>query len=160
MVEGIYNHFMGTIKQDVSSSVKNTAKGSGKKALHEPLEILKTATSQVSGNERSTSQFDSKEFYERSERKDEKFTNEEIDEIEKRRRKMLRDLEAEIDSIRKEREEKDTRRREAFVARQEENKDDALPVVPSKRSRNLRAGMSGQLDKLKRKSEIRMPPSG
>ena len=152
---------MGTIRQDITSSVKKTAKGSGKKALHEPLEILKTAKSQVSGNERSAPQFDSKEFYERSERKDEKFTNREIDEIEAKRRKMLRDLEAEIESISKEREEKDKRRREAFIVQQKEEKTDkALPVVPSKRSRNIRAGMSGKLDKLKRRSEIRMPPSG
>lgn len=152
---------MGTIGQDVTSSVKKTAKGSGKKALHEPLEILKTAKSQVSGNERVTPQFDSKEFYEKSERKDKKFTNQEIDEIEAKRRKMLRDLEAEIESISKEREEKDKRRKEAFIAQQQEMKtDDAPPVVPSKRSRNLRAGMPGKLDKLKRKSEIRMPPSG
>lgn len=152
---------MGTIKQDVTSSVKKTAKGSGKKALHEPLEILKAARSQVSGNERTTPQFDSKEFYEKSERKDEKFTDQEIDEIEAKRRKMLRDLEAEIDSIRKEREEKDIKRKESFAAQKEEEKTDkAPPVVPSKRSRNLRAGMLGKLDKLKRKSEIRMPPSG
>lgn len=152
---------MGTIGQDVSSSVKRTAKGSGKKVLHEPLEILKTAKSQVGGNERTTPQFDSKEFYERSERKDKKFTNQEIDEIEAKRINMLRDLEKEIESISKEREEKDKRRREAFVSAQETEKaDSAPPFVSSKRSRNLRAGMPGKLDKLKRKSEIRMPPSG
>ena len=152
---------MGTLGQDVTSSVKKTARGSGKKVIREPLEILKTAKSQVSGNERTTPQFDSKEFYEKSERKDQKFTDQEIDEIEAKRRKMLRDLEAEIDSIRKEREEKDKRRKESFVAQQkEEETDNPQPVVSSKRSRNLRAGMSGKLDKLKRKSEIRMPPSG
>ena len=152
---------MGTIGQDVTKSIKGTAKGSGKKAAQEPLEILKTATSQIGGNERTSPQFDSKEFYEKSERKDENITNEQIDEIEAKRRKMLRNLEAEIDTIRKEREEKDIKRKEAFAAQLEEEKvDNSPPAVSTKRSRNLRAGMPGKLDKLKRKSEIRMPPSG
>jgi hypothetical protein len=152
---------MGTIGQDVKKSIKGTAKGSGKKAAREPIEILKTATSQISGSERTSPQFDSKEFYEKSERKDENITNEQIDEIEAKRRKMLSSLEAEIDTIRKEREEKDRRRKESFAAKDKKDEvDSAPPSVSSKRSRNLRAGMPGKLDKLKRKSEIRMPPSG
>ena len=156
---------MGSIGQDVSKSLKDTTRGSGKKVLHEPIEILKTAGSQLSSGERTGSHFDSKEFYEKTQREEEDISSEERDNIEAKRRKMLKDLKAEIQSIGKEREEKDRQRKEAFTAKQQEEKlqkaqKEDSPAVSSKQSRKLRIGMSGRLDKLKRKSEIRMPPSG
>ena len=150
---------MGTIGQDLTKSVKSTAKNSGKKALYEPVEVLKAAGDQITGAEKAISSFESKEFYEKSESKENGVSNEDRENLEAKRRKMLQDLEEEIASIVRQNEERNKLRLERM---QKDEVLESTPSIepPSKPSRQISIGMEGKLDKLKRKSEVRMPPSG
>ena len=76
-------------------------------------------------------------------------------------------LEIEIEDIRKQKieEEAEKLREEALKAKMEaeQEKKKPAPEISGKRSRKFSAGlkgMKGKLEKLKRRSEIRLPPTG
>ena len=76
-------------------------------------------------------------------------------------------LEIEIEDIRKQKieEEAEKLREEALKAKMEaeQEKKKPAPEISGKRSRKFPAGlkgMKGKLEKLKRRSEIRLPPTG
>ena len=89
---------MKTLGHDVSKSLKGTAKKSGKQLLYEPVEILKETGDQITRNEKKMANFDSTEFYEKSDEQqnsqenENKDTNTQKENLELQRRRMLNGL--------------------------------------------------------------------
>ena len=152
---------MGSIGQDVKSNLKGVAKSSAKKAVQEPAEVLRSVPSQLSGSENRPSGFDSTQFYEKSDKVKE---SKDVDmaKVESQRLKMLRALEEEVAVLSRERARKDEERKSQATIAQNKSAETKSPepYVSSKSSRKLKIGMQGKLDKMKKKSEIRMAPSG
>jgi hypothetical protein len=125
--------------------MKKLAKQTAKQMAQEPLEVLKTAKKQISHEAPvpvSPEKIDKKGSYDE-------------EKIKTQSKRLLEALEAEIEDIRKQKEQE-----EEEELRQEEKKEKSLVEVAAKPSRKFMGGMKGKLSKLKRKAEIRMPPSG
>ncbi|MCK4588284.1 hypothetical protein KAT60_00520 [Candidatus Woesebacteria bacterium] len=142
--------------------MKKTAKKTTKQLVHEPLEVLKTARKQVVGKEKITRPEPDKE---EAVREGEKVsTSLEEEKIKAKSKRLLEALETEIEEIRKRKklEEEEKLKEEELKVQAEEEKKKQKPLVEpsSRRPRKIMKGMKGKLQKLKRKTEIRMPPSG
>jgi len=142
--------------------MKKIAKQTTKQLVHEPLEVLKTARKQVVGKEKITRSEPGKE---EAVREGEKVsTSLEEEKIKAKSKRLLEALEAEIEEIRKRKklEEEEKLKEEELKAQAEEGgkKQKSLVEPSSRRPRKIMKGMKGKLQKLKRKAEIRMPPSG
>jgi len=130
------------------------AKTAMRQLADEPLEILRTAKQQVGVAETrdpSPQENISKETPEPS-------VN--AEQIKAQSQRRLQALENEIEEIRKGKKQKEEeKRQQEDIERQQlaqEQAQSSLPEPTSKRKK----GMQAKLGKLKRKSEIRMPPSG
>ncbi len=131
---------------------------SGKKILEEPFEILKTAKRQVAAKEKIIQP----EPGERRKPEEGKSFLEE-EKLKEKSRRLLEALETEIKEIRKQKkleEEEKLKEEELKMQKEEEKKQKPLAEPPTRRPRKILAGMKGKLQKLKRRAEIRMPPSG
>jgi hypothetical protein len=141
--------------------MKKTAKQTTKQLVHEPLEVLKTARKQVAGKEKIVrSEPDKKEVVKENEKVS---TSLEEEKIKMKSKRLLEALETEIEEIRKRKklEEEGKLKEEGLKIQEEEGKKQKPLVEPSTRHpRKIMKGMKGKLQKLKRKAEIRMPPSG
>ena len=142
--------------------MKKTAKQTTKQLVHEPLEVLKTARKQIAGKEKITRPEQGKE---EAVREGEKVsTSLEEEKIKMKSKRLLEALETEIEEIRKRKklEEEEKLKEEELEAQAEEEEKKQKPLVePSgRRPRKIMRGMKGKLQKLKRRAEIRMPPSG
>lgn len=152
---------MGSIKSDAAKSAKQLAKQAAKQAAKEPFEILSGTGKQFVGIEAvGENSWDIKQKENINEKEND--LDKQKDKIQSKR--MIEALEKEIEDIRKQKERED---QEAQMLEEQEKKKveeqkilEAKPEVSSRPSRRLMTGMKGKLDKLKRKSEIRMPPSG
>lgn len=154
---------MNGLKRDVGKKAKGLAKHTAKKMAQEPFEVLKTAERQTVGVspdvEPPIPPSDSAEV-----------TEEEKKKIEERGVRTLSALEKELEDIRlqrlrKEREEKVAQERAKLEKKEKEGaKKGELREPTTKRKRGLLGGfikgMKGKIERLRRKSEIRMPPSG
>jgi hypothetical protein len=131
--------------------MKRTAKQTTKQLVQEPLEVLKTARKQVAGREKITrSEPDKEEAVREGEKVS---TSLEEEKIKAKSKRLLEALETEIEEIRK--------RKKLEAQEEEEGKKQKPLVEPSSRHpRKIMKGMKGKLQKLKRRTEIRMPPSG
>lgn len=135
---------------------------SSKKIVKEPFEVLKTAKRQVVGTEKLVQpEPDRKEGVEGG--MGETISLEEEKSKEKSRR-LLAALETEIEEIRKQKklEEEEKLKEEELKAQAEEEEKESKPLIePSpRRPRKILGGMKGKLQKLRRRAEIRLPPSG
>ena len=150
------------IKSDVKSSSKRIARQTAKQIAQEPLEVLKTAGKQVTGIEKSGESV--KQEPGRVDKVEKDSLSADEAKIKAKSKSLLEALEAEIEDIRKQKEleEEKKLKEEEAVARMQEQDEEAkpLPKISSKPSRKIPFGMKGKLQKLKRKVEIRMPPSG
>lgn len=135
--------------------MKKIAKQAARKIQDESLETLKTAKKQVVGEKRADVS---------SEELPEGVSPEKKKEIEVRGQRMREALENEMEDIRKQKEQEEEKklRQEALEKQKKEEEEETKPAphVVGKPSRKIPAGMKGKLEKLKRKAEIRMPPSG
>ncbi len=142
--------------------MKKTAKQTTKQLVQEPLEVLKTARKQVAGREKITRSEPGKEEAVREGEK--ASTSLEEEKIKAKSKRLLEALETEIEEIRKRKkleEEEKLKEEELKTQGEEEGKKQKPLVEPSsRRPRKIMKGMKGKLQKLKRRAEIRMPPSG
>ncbi len=142
--------------------MKKTVKQTTKQLVHEPLEVLKTARKQVAGREKITrSESDKGEAVREGEKAP---TSLEEEKIKMKSKRLLEALETEIEEIKKRKklEEEEKLKEEELRVRTEEEEKKQKPLVEpsSRRPRKIMKGMKGKLQKLKRRAEIRMPPSG
>lgn len=150
------------IKSDVKSSSKRIARRAAKQIAQEPLEVLKTAGKQVTGIEKPGESARQEPGKVDKVGKDSLSADEA--KIKAKSKSLLEALEVEIEDIRKQKEleEEKKLKEEEIVAQMQEQDKEAKPLlkISSKLSRKIPIGMKGKLQKLKRKVEIRMPPSG
>jgi len=153
---------MNSIGSSVKKSARDLAKASAKQVLKEPLEILSSVGKQVVGTEtggqnvpqenQSSGAFESQVGPQKEE------------EIKAKSKRLIEALEQELEDIKrqKEMEEQGKLQEEIVEARQEAEEEQAQPLIEpvTTRKKHQMPGMAGKLDKLKKKAEIRMPPSG
>lgn len=151
-----------SIKKGVGRSAKSIAQQVAKQAVREPLEVAKTAGRQVAGVEVQGTQVLSQPRPETQATAQPTVENEQ--KIKERGKRTLEALEKEMEDIRRQRKVKEQEELKAEQVRsvQEEKKQkpESLSEVSSKPSRKFVAGMKGKLSRLKRKTELRLPPTG
>ena len=150
------------IGSDVFGSTKKITKQAVKQVVGEPFEMLKTAGKQVSGIESATAPI-RQEPQEESRPKEENTSLSE-EKINAKSNSLLEALEKEMEDIRKQKEFEEEKKLKEEEMREQvieaEEKDKPAPMISAKRAKGAMRGMKGQLQKLKSKAEIRMPPSG
>lgn len=165
---------------------KQAAKKIARQMAQEPLEVLKTAGSQVSGQEKSPPT-SSEENEQKPQSKDGKTPPNEGN-LKMQSQRYLDAHRKELGEIRKQETYEELQRRvaegedvpvenygelsseqkevlkaqiEVMKKRAEEEGGDKPLIEPTgKRKRGVMAGMSGKIEKMKKRREIRMPPSG
>lgn len=141
--------------------MKKLAKATAKRVLQEPLEIMKSARQQVTVSEVKTKSSNTTDSD--KEAVSEKSTPVNEEKIKQKSRRLMEALEAELEDIkRKKKEEEEEKLQEEMLVekkKKEEEKKKPLIEPGTKPTRKL-GGIKGKLSKLKRKAEIRMPPSG
>ena len=149
--------------QGVVSSGKKIARQAARQVAQEPLEIAKSVGGQVTGIETSQKMVEGEVFPE-ARAESAAVSQEEEKEIKERGQRILEALEVEIKDIRKQkeaREKHESRGQEAEAKRKkEESKRKPLQEVGTKPSRKFVAGIKGKVSRLKRKTELRLPPTG
>lgn len=141
--------------------MKRIAKKTARQIKEESLEVLKTAKKQVVGAESPPHK--SPAYQEKmSNDIGEGVSPEEKARIEARGRRRIEELEKEIEKHRQIRAQKDEARlgKEADQEKEEERKVVPPPEPSAKPKRGPFAGIRGQLERLKKRREIRMPPTG
>lgn len=151
---------MSGFTKKVSGSLKDLGKKGTKKVLAEPFEILKTAGRQVTQTEASP-----KEELPGPRAVEQGSEPSQINEgeLNLKKKRLLQALESELADIRKEKETEEARAQKEEEGRKSQSQEEKPLIEPStKRPRKFTPlkGMKGKLEQLKRKSEIRMPPSG
>ena len=150
------------IGSDVSGSTRKIVKQAAKQMAGEPFEMLRTAGKQISGVETATAPIRQEPQEGLGPKKENTSLSEET--INAKSNSLLEALEKEMGDIRKQKEfEEEQKLKEEEVQEQiieEEEKDKPAPMISAKRAKGAIQGMKGQLQKLKSKAEIRMPPSG
>lgn len=126
---------------------------SSKKIVKEPFEVLKTAKRQVIGTEKLAQPEPSRK--EGVEGGTGETSSLEEEKMKVKSKRLLEALETEIEEIRKQKELKEEEK-----LKEEEEKSKPLVEPLPRRPRKVLGGMKGKLQKLKRRAEIRMPPSG
>jgi hypothetical protein len=148
----------GKVKLQVKKDSKKLAKAAAKRLALEPFEILKSAKGQVVGTKEKAMPTSEKT----SESETDQALNEK--ELKAKSKRLLEALEAELEDIKKQKEEEEKLKlqEEIFEEKKKEEEKTQKPLVePSTRpKRNIFAGVKGKLEKLRRKAEIRLPPSG
>jgi len=135
---------------------------STKKIVKEPFEVLKTAKRQVVGAEKLAQPEPDKKGGAKEGAGE--ISSLEEEKIKTKSKRLLEALETEIEEIRKRKklEEEEKLKEEELKTQEEEEGKKQKPLVEpsSRRPRKIMKGMKGKLQKLKRRTEIRMPPSG
>ncbi|MFC1710258.1 hypothetical protein ACFL0F_01175 [Patescibacteria group bacterium] len=147
---------MKTLGQDVGGSTTRVAKKTAKKVMQEPLEVLSTAKKQVMPEKRGITPSKPPDFTPKTESK---ITPQEEAKLKQQSKKMIEELEDEIEKIRmekKQKEEERKQREQEELVKDKKSQDKPLTEPSTKPKR----GMAGKVEKLKKKTEIRMPPSG
>ncbi len=124
--------------------MKRIVKQTAKKVQEESLETLKTVKKQVAGSDLPLPEPPASP----------EISPEGGAKIKQRDLERVRALEKEMEDIRKQKKQKEEEEEKQEVL------EEPVPDIPGKPSRRIAAGMKGKLSKLKRKAEIRMPPSG
>lgn len=150
---------MGNIASDAVKTAKQQARQIAGQMAQEPVEIAKTAGENIVGVENSQQQ-ENKPNEPSAEKPP---TPEEKIQMENKRRNMMQALENELKEIRNKNEVKkeEEKQEEINTKKLEEQKgtEDA-PLISSKPSRKIGAGIKGHLQRLTKGTEIRIPPSG
>jgi hypothetical protein len=155
---------MGSIKQNTKKSLKDLAKQAAKQAAQEPYEVAKTAGSQVTGAEKKEGERPQEPM--NLVEGNAQVTEEEKQAKEAQRRKLMQDLEEELEKVSEEeeakrlQEEKEEEAEKMAKEKEKEEKEKETADVRGKQPRGVLKGMRGKIRKLRKKSEIRMPPSG
>jgi len=148
---------MAGIVADSAKSAKSLAQQVARQMAREPLEVLKEAGQQVAGTEELISQ-------ETAVPKETGILPEEKARIESQGARQLAALEEELKDIRIEKGRKELIQKEeerAQAIAQENQKNEALPAIPAKRSRRMFGfGQKAQAEKQKTRIEKPLPPSG
>jgi len=141
--------------------VKRLAKATTKRVLQEPLEVMKSARRQISGAEAKTKSPNT--LAPDKGAVSEEMTPAKKEKIKQKSRRLMEALEAELEDIKrkKKEEEEEKLQEEMLVEKKKKEEEEKKPLIEpgTKPSRKL-GGIKGKLSKLKRKAEIRMPPSG
>lgn len=161
------NKEMSNITSQATSVSKKAVKATARSISDQSLETLKVARTQATGNYEKTPSIPAQGSSDQvaSALRDSEITPQEQERIKIEKTKKLKMLEEEMDGYRKAREEKDKqlKEQEELEKRQaEEKKAQAQDLIEpaSKKSRGLMPGMKGKLSRMKRKTEMRQPPSG
>lgn len=141
------------IRPGVSKSTKKLAKKAVKQIAHEPLEILKQAGRQVSGQEQIPSQVPQDTGVEEG-----GISQEEKAKIQAQGKRQIESLEAEIQQIRAQEAQKEQARLQPQPV-QPETKPQMVESTP-KRSRKIIGGMKAKVDRQRRRREARTGISG
>jgi len=150
----------GILKQ-TGKSTKDLAKQIAKQVAREPLEVGKVAKDSIIGSEKPVSQ----EILPGQVASEKPLGQQEKAIIESKRKRLLQALEAELADIRKQKkiqDEESKRQVELEVQRQEEIKKSQISEieVSSKPGRKMAAGIKSHLQRLKKSTETRLPPTG
>lgn len=155
---------MKSIGQDVGSKATQVAKKTARKVVQEPLEVLNTAKRQVIPEGTKQTPSTPPELVQKSK---EQITPQEEAKLKDQSKKMIDELEDEIEKIRIQKKQKEEeikiQEEQEKLARKRQEEQKVLEEPPSKAKRGLagvKKGMKGKIERLKKKSEIRMPPSG
>lgn len=153
------------IKKAVTKTTKQLAQSVARQLAQEPLEIMKTARSQVSGQEKNQTEKVKPESGSKS--SSENFSKEEErkQKLETQGVRQIEALQKEIEDIRAVKAQREMQSEQQELAKGQEQKtleaEKPLPQVTSKRGRRL-SGMIGQIKKfagLQGKERVK-PPSG
>lgn len=152
------NSDLKSVKTGVFSQAGSIAKKAGQLAAQEPLEVIKSAKSQVANEYSPQSTVPNP-----SELAPKSVGEIDEEEIKRKDLQRIRELEEEMAGFKRAREEKWAeikKQQELEKAQEESHVDMTLPQISSKPSRKLFTGIKGRVEKLKKRTEIRMPPSG
>jgi hypothetical protein len=150
---------MGNIGSDTAKTAKQTAKLIAKQIAREPVEMGKVVAKTVVGTEKPQT------LEGRSDQKvsAEPITGEQKADLEAKKRSMMQALEAELEDIKKQKQLKEEETRQEEMEKQKQkirSESSESPQISSKPSRKLGLTMKTHLQRLKKSTEIRMPPSG
>ena len=145
------------IKTAIGKQTKVFAQQAAKTIAQEPLEVVKSAGRQVTGQE-GPRQFPGENIVSNEPVRRESVSLEEERKIKERGDRILAALETEMEDIRRQKAQEEMQRLKPDKV--EEEKDNVLVEPIPKRSRRLLSGMKGQLSRLQRKTESRLPPTG
>lgn len=176
---------MPALSKKVKTQTKKLGKHAAKQVIGEPLEILKTAANQATGQEKTPLPQDK---IISSKKHTESFSHPDEQKINLKSQRLLEANQKELEDIRKEKvfkelqekisqgedvpvenyEELSMEQKQVLNAQKQAVKErnnmqsEETPFIEptTKRKRNIIAGMEGKLDRMKRKREIRTPPSG
>jgi hypothetical protein len=158
---------MNGIKQQIKQTAKQTAIKTAKQVAQETEKFLKEGREQVAGvPDRSEGGEKSQQTAKDADLGDKEMSPEEKAKREQKARSLIAAHEAELADMRRAREgERAVKQEEELVsqAQAEEAKNVKPlqePVSKPKRGKGLFAGVKTRLERMKRKSEVRMPPSG
>jgi len=143
-----------------SKKTQDIAQKIAKQIAQEPLEILKTAGQQVSSVEIDSQNSQSPDVAGESAKSTDNQLAFKKDEEQSTR--MYQTLEAEMKDIRTKKQQEELQKKQALEQQLKQENAGKKPLVEpmSKKGRRFIAGMAGKIEQLKKKSEIRMPPSG
>ena len=145
------------IKVAIGKQTKVFAQQAARTIAQEPLELVKSAGRQVTGQE-GPRQFPGENIVPNEPIRRESVSLEEERKIKERGDRILAALETEMEDIRRQ---KELEQRERMKPKEVEEEKDEVMVEPTpKRSRKFMSGMKGQLSRLQRKTESRLPPTG
>ena len=175
------------LSQGVVSSGKKVVRQAARQTVHEPLEVVKTAGRQVAGVEVQGAQRPGQSIPETQ--GPVQPTVEDEQKIRQRGERILEALEAEIEEIRRQKVFKEVQRRitagevinltnivelsseqkrmlavqmQLVQANKQKEEKVKNPLVEpgTKRGRNILEGMKGKVSRLRKKTELRLPPTG
>ncbi len=154
---------MSNIGDNTKKSAKQIAQDAAKKIAREPLEILKSAGSQVAGTEKTPEGPRENQASQQPPQETGKPPVSEA-EINAKSKRLMEALEKELEDIKKLKDQEALQEEQQEVVEEaqkvEANKAQPLVEPITAKKKHQMPGMQGKLDKLKKKSEIRMPPSG
>ena len=155
---------MNNLTKKAFKGTKTTSKQATRFASDEALEFLNTGKKQVAGS--SVEKIASNGTQQRTDQSSEsKAQNEqELARLKAQSKRQIETLEREIDDIIRQKQEKDRQKLLAEEAEKqrlaEAGMSTGLVEPQTKRKRGVLKGMKGKVDKMKKKTEMRSPPSG
>lgn len=146
-----------SIGNKTAKSAKKIAQQAAKQMLNEPFEVLKTSGEQVAGVKKNEP-FQVKRQKEQSPQTIEEEKN--VDNAKSKR--LIQALENELEDVRKQKEQEE-KSKEAVEAQEKEEEfeiesQNSPLVEPSTKPR--KGGLKGFVEKVKKRTETRLPPSG
>ena len=154
------------LTKTTTKTSQQAAKATAKVLRDQSLEFLKSARSQTTGSyEKNSNAAPTQPKLDAVDDalSDSKISPQELANIKAEKTKRLKDLEAEMEQYRKAREQKEEQlKKQEELEKQQaaEQKSQGVIEPTSKKSRGLMPGMKGKLERMKRKTEMRQPPSG